>query len=158
MKYVIYLTSLLFITACGAKQDNGPQQQAQSDGKTEPVKRLDPASSPLYPAQKEAQATNFEVDLLNEETFRLSNQQGKVVLMNIWATWCAPCREETADLVDLYEKYKDEGFVTLGVSVDEQGESVVRPFIEKYDVTYPMYIDTDRTVMDKYGDLFNTIS
>ncbi len=151
MKYVIYLASLLIFTACGAKQNNTPQQQAQSKSTTEPVKRLDPASAPLYPAQKEAQPTDFEVDLLSGETFRLSNQKGKVVLMNIWATWCAPCREETPELVDLYEKYKDEGYVTLGVSIDEQGESVVRPFMEEYDVTYPMYIDTDGTVMEKYG-------
>ncbi|WP_441000462.1 TlpA disulfide reductase family protein [Fodinibius sp. SL11] len=142
---------MLIFTACGAKQNNTPQQQAQSKSTTEPVKRLDPASAPLYPAQKEAQPTDFEVDLLSGETFRLSNQKGKVVLMNIWATWCAPCREETPELVDLYEKYKDEGYVTLGVSIDEQGESVVRPFMEEYDVTYPMYIDTDGTVMEKYG-------
>jgi peroxiredoxin len=151
MKYVIYLASLLLFTACGAKQNNAPQQQAQGKGTTEPVNRLDPTSAPLYPAQKEAQATDFEVTLLSGETFRLSHQKGKVVLMNIWATWCAPCREETPELVDLYEKYKDEGYVTLGVSIDEQGESVVRPFMEEYDVTYPMYIDTDGTVMEKYG-------
>ena len=151
MKYVIYLASLLLLTACGAKQDNASQGQAQTKGKPEPVERLDPASAPLYPAQKKAQATDFEVELLSGETFRLSQQRGRVVLMNIWATWCAPCREETPDLVDLYGKYKDDGFVVLGVSVDEQGESVVRPFMEEYDVTYPMYIDTDGAVMNKYG-------
>lgn len=153
MKYIIFSGLLVFLTACGAKQNDSPQQQTQKDGskQNQAVERLDPASAPLHRAQKEAPATDFEVTLLSGESFRLSDQKGKVVLMNIWATWCPPCRDETPDLVDLYEKYKDEDYVTLGVSIDEQGESVVRPFMEEYEVTYPMYVDTDGTVMEKYG-------
>ena len=149
MKYVLLSGLFVFLTACGAEQSESPQQMQNSE--SERIERLDPASAPLHAAQNEAPATDFEVTLLSGEPFRLSDQKGKVVLINIWATWCPPCREETPDLVDLYEKYKDEGYVTLGVSIDEQGESVVRPFMEEYDVTYPMYIDTDGTVMDKYG-------
>jgi peroxiredoxin len=149
MKYVLLSGLFVFLTACGAEQSESPQQMQNSE--SERIERLDPASAPLHAAQNEAPATDFEVTLLSGEPFRLSDQKGKVVLINIWATWCPPCREETPDLVDLYEKYKDEGYVTLGVSIDEQGESVVRPFIEEYDVTYPMYIDTDGTVMEKYG-------
>lgn len=150
MKYLIFSGFLVFLTACGAKQNESPKQQS-GIGQTQPIERLDPASAPLHHAQKEAQATDFEVTLLSGETFRLSNQKGKVVLMNIWATWCPPCREEMPDLVDLYNKYKDQGYVTLGVSIDEQGESVVRPFMEEFNVNYPMYIDKEGTVMDKYG-------
>ncbi len=149
MKYFIFSGLLVFLTACGAEQSESPQQMQNSE--SERVERLDPASAPLRRAQKEAPATDFEVTLLSGEPFRLSDQKGKVVLMNIWATWCPPCRDETPDLVDLYEKYKDEGYLTLGVSIDEQGESVVRPFMEEFNVTYPMYIDTDGTVMEKYG-------
>ncbi|SHG39760.1 Peroxiredoxin [Fodinibius roseus] len=149
MKYVLLSGLFVFLTACGAEQSESPQQMQNS--KSERIEQLDPTSAPLHAAQNEAPATDFEVSLLSGEPFRLSDQKGKVVLINIWATWCPPCREETPDLVDLYEKYKDEGYVTLGVSIDEQGESVVRPFIEEYDVTYPMYIDTDGTVMEKYG-------
>lgn len=149
MKYVLLSGLFIFLTACGAKQSESPQQMQNS--KSERVERLDPASAPLHQAQQEAQATDFEVTLLSGETFRLSDQKGKVVLINIWATWCPPCRDETPDLVDLYNKYKDQGYVTLGVSIDEQGESVVRPFMEEFNVNYPMYIDKDGTVMDKYG-------
>lgn len=149
MKYLLLSGLFAFLTACGVEQNESPQQMQNSE--TERVDRLDPYSAPLHRAQQEAPATDFEVTLLSGETFRLSDQKGKVVLMNIWATWCPPCRDETPDLVDVYEKYKDEGYVTLGVSIDEQGESVVRPFMKEYDVTYPMYIDTDGTVMEKYG-------
>ncbi|WP_290967806.1 TlpA disulfide reductase family protein [Gracilimonas sp.] len=151
MKYLILSGLVVFLTACGAKQDESQQQGTSGQTETQRVERLDPASAPLHRAQKEAPATDFEVTLLSGETFRLSDQKGKVVLMNIWATWCPPCREETPELEELYRKYKNEGYVTLGVSIDEQGESVVRPFMEEFDVTYPMYIDTDGTVMDKYG-------
>lgn len=151
MKYLLISAMLLFLTACGNNQDESQRQEPSGQAKTQTVEQLDPTSAPLHKAQKEAQATDFEVTLLSGESFRLSNQKGKVVLMNIWATWCAPCRDETPDLVDLYNKYKDQGYVTLGVSIDEQGESVVRPFMEEYEVTYPMYIDTDGTVMEKYG-------
>jgi peroxiredoxin len=153
MKYFILSGLLILLTACGAKDNESTQQQMKQSesASAQRVERLDPASAPLYATQKEAPATDFEVTLLSGETFRLSDQKGKVVLMNIWATWCPPCREETPDLMDLYQKYKNEGYVTLGVSIDEQGESVVRPFMEEFNVTYPMYIDTDGTVMDKYG-------
>ncbi|MDR8390479.1 TlpA family protein disulfide reductase [Aliifodinibius sp. S!AR15-10] len=152
MKYLILTGLLVFLSACGAKQNESRQQARQNEsGSAQRVERLDPYSAPLHRAQKKATATDFEVTLLNGETFRLSEQKGKVVLINIWATWCPPCRDETPDLVDLHEKYKDEGYLTLGVSIDEQGESVVRPFMEEYGVTYPMYIDSDGTVMEKYG-------
>lgn len=118
--------------------------------KNDPLKQLDPYSARLYPAQKKAEARNFEVNTVNGDIFKLSNYSGKVVLLNIWATWCAPCREETPDLEELYTKYREKGLLVLGVSIDKQGESVVKPFMEEYGVSYPVVID-DGTIMEKYG-------
>ena len=117
----------------------------------EPLEQVDPNSAPLYPSKKQAKAKDFSVTLTNGDSFKLSEYKGRVVIMNIWATWCAPCHAETPDFVDFYNEYKDKGLTILGVSVDEQGKSVVQPFIEKYNVTYPMVIDKDNTIMDKYG-------
>lgn len=139
---------LLLLTGCSStdkKNETGNTRLA-----SEPLEQVDPYSAPLYPAKQEAKAQDFTADLLNGDTFQLSAQQGKVVIMNIWATWCAPCHDETPDFVDLYNQYKDRGLVILGVSIDEQGKSVVEPFMEKYSVNYPMVID-DGTIMDKYG-------
>lgn len=144
---IIFLLALFTVWGCSS--DNSGNEGANI-GKTEQAKRLDPASAPLYAAQNEARAQDFSVELVNGESFQLSDQKGKVVLMNIWATWCAPCREETPELVDLYTEYRDQGLVVLGVSIDEQGRSVVDPFMEKYEVNYPMVIDDGR-IMDKYG-------
>ncbi len=138
---------ILLFAGCSSGQEDG---DANSKRGTEPLEQLDPYSAPLYPAQREAKARDFTVNLVNGEEFTLSEQEDKVVLLNIWATWCAPCHEETPDLVELYNKYKDQGLIVLGVSIDKQGESVVKPFMEKYDVNYPVVID-DGTIMDKYG-------
>ena len=136
---------LVFVSwGCSSGSENSKKQKAKE------VEHLDPYSAPLYAAQNEAKAKDFTVELTSGEQFKLSGHRGQVVLLNIWATWCAPCREETPELVDLYTRYRDQGLQVLGVSIDEQGMSVVKPFMEKYEVNYPMVID-DGTIMDKYG-------
>ena len=113
--------------------------------------RVDPGSAPLFPSTNKALAPDFEVTLLDGSRFSLKDARGKVMIMNIWATWCAPCKKETPDLVELYETYASDGLVVFGVSVDEQGESVVMPFVEEYSVSYPIFIDRSGEVMDQYG-------
>ncbi|HTQ85532.1 MAG TPA: TlpA disulfide reductase family protein [Candidatus Solibacter sp.] len=61
----------------------------------------------------------------------LKDYAGKVVLVNFWATWCDPCREEIPWLIDLRAKYNDKGFEVLGVSMDDEGQKVVQPFVDK---------------------------
>lgn len=135
-------------TGCGSG-DSG--EDARRPVATEPMERLDPNSVPLYPAQRESEAPDFTVTLVGGEQFTLSEQRDKVVLLNIWATWCAPCHTETPHLVDLYDEYGEEGLLILGVSLDERGMSAVKPFMERYGVQYPMVIDKNDRVMDKYG-------
>jgi len=142
-------TITLLIIALGLLGCSSDSQQSSGQA-TKPEPQIDPNSVPLYKSKKQVEATDFKATELSGKTFRLSNQKGNVVLMNIWATWCAPCREETPELVNLYNKYKNKGLVILGVSIDKQGESVVRPFMKKYNVNYPIVID-DGTIMDKYG-------
>lgn len=141
---IALLLTISLASGCSSEKSGGQQEP------TRPLERIDPYSTALYPARQKATATDFTVTLLDGETFRLSEQKGRVVLMNIWATWCGPCLDETPDLVELYEEYREQGLTILGVSIDEQGRSVVEPFMEKFDVTYPMFID-DGTVMEKYG-------
>lgn len=147
---LLYLVLLSCLILLGCNSDSKNNKAGNTQLASEPLERTDRYSAALYPAKQEAKAQDFKIELTNGESFQLSDQQGKIVLMNIWATWCAPCHDETPDFVDLYEQYKDQGLVILGVSIDEQGISVVKPFMEKYNVNYPMVID-DGTIMDKYG-------
>ena len=81
---------------------------------------------------------------------KLSDYKGKVVLLNFWATWCGPCKLEIPWFVEFEQTYKDSGFAVLGVSMDEEGWEVVKPYVEKAKINYRMVIGDDMTAQ-KYG-------
>lgn len=66
--------------------------------------------------------------------------RGKVVLVNVWATWCVPCRAEMPLLEQMWQRHRDRGFVLLGLSVDRNGTAGVRRFLDERDITYPVAI------------------
>jgi len=72
--------------------------------------------------------------------------RGKVVLVNVWATWCLPCRVEMPALQSLSQAYSADSFVVLGLSVDRGPASAVDDFLKEYGVTYPVAIVDDRTI------------
>jgi len=89
----------------------------------------------------------------------LADLKGKVVFVNFWATWCEPCQIEIPWLIDMQAKYGPKGFTVVGVAMDEEGKSVVAPFVskEKFDVngqktamSYPIWLGTDDAA-DKFG-------
>jgi thiol-disulfide isomerase/thioredoxin len=99
---------------------------------------------------------------LDGKDVSLSEYKGKVVLVNFWATWCEPCRVEIPWLIEMQQKYGDRGFVILGIALDEEGKSVVAPFVgkERFDVngqklpmSYKILIGNDDAA-DKFGGLF----
>lgn len=95
------------------------------------------------------EAPDFSLEQADGTTFRLSEYAGKVIVINIWATWCGPCRKEIPEFMELQKEMEgDVQFV--GVSVDEEGWEAVRPFEEKFDINYPIVVD-DGSVFDGYG-------
>jgi peroxiredoxin len=101
-------------------------------------------------AMRGVPAPLFDTPDITGATQRLSDQKGKVVLVNIWATWCAPCRQEMPKLDRLYRERKDQGFVVFGLS-DESIE-LQRRFAEQAGVSYPL-ITTSGQVPDLYRDI-----
>lgn len=95
-------------------------------------------------------APDFTLPGLDGQMVRLADFRGKVVLLNIWATWCPPCVEEMPSMEALYQKLKAEGFEILAVSVDVSGAEAVRPFMEKHRLNFPALTDTDGTVKSLY--------
>ena len=71
----------------------------------------------------------------------LENNKGKVVILDLWATWCPPCRKEIPGFINLYNKYQGKGVEILGIAFDENGSEVVPPFIKKMGINYPVYIE-----------------
>jgi thiol-disulfide isomerase/thioredoxin len=91
---------------------------------------------------------------LDGDSTRLSDLKGQVVLLNVWATWCAPCREEIPALQALYESHVDDGFQVVGVTVDGRNEVAnIRRFAEEFRMTYPIWHDPE----DRFGVTFRTI-
>ena len=97
------------------------------------------AAKAAGPAEVGKPAPDFELTTLDGEVFRLSDQLGKVVFLNIWATWCPPCVAEMPEIQKLADDYPDE-LVVIGVSCDE-GRSEVDAFLEEYGYTYPIAMD-----------------
>ena len=102
------------------------------------------AMAKLEADDQSRQHTNFTLTDLQGRTWTLSELRGKVVLVNFWATWCQPCRKEMPDLDALYNRFKSEGLVVLGISDEDAAK--VRSFIAERQVTYPILLDPGRKV------------
>lgn len=103
------------------------------------------------PAKNGPAAPNFTLKDLEGRTVSLSDNRGKVVLVNIWATWCPPCVAETPSLNKLYKMMKDENFALLAVSIDEGGKKDVEEFMKKKNLSFPVLLDPDGRVARLYG-------
>ena len=108
------------------------------------------ASGEACDAARKKADLNFTVKDINGKDVRLSQYQGKVVLVNFWATWCKPCRIEIPTLNALYRDYKDQGFVVLGVSVDSEVPAI-KPFTRVVKMNYPVLIGAGH---EELGDAF----
>lgn len=91
---------------------------------------------------------DFTLTTLEGKTLKLSDFAGKVVLVNLWAPWCGPCKVEMPGFVKLHDKYADQGFEIVSVAV-QTNESAVRSFIEKTPLKWPVGLNEDVAV--KYG-------
>jgi len=116
-----------------------------------PLDRFSPASQPAdAPVAakvsgpscevKTAAHLNFTLKDIDGTNVKLTDYKGKVVLLNFWATWCGPCKLEIPEFVEAYERYRDKGFVILGVlSEDDPAPAELRSFMAKFNMNYPIF-------------------
>jgi thiol-disulfide isomerase/thioredoxin len=95
-------------------------------------------------------AVDFNLKDANGADIRLSVYKGKVVLLNFWATWCPPCKAEIPWFEEFQRTYADQGLVVIGISMDEDGWKVVRPYMEASKINYRIAIG-DTRLAQKYG-------
>jgi peroxiredoxin len=104
----------------------------------------------VRPLQEGRPAPDFTFPDLDGRKISLSDLRGKVVLVNIWATWCPPCRDEMPSMQKLYDRFKGEHFEILAVSIDADGREAVAPFMRKMNLTFPALLDPKEKIRGLY--------
>ncbi len=104
----------------------------------------------LSQATRSADNTNFTLPDLSDRPRQLENFKGNVVLLNFFATWCGPCRKEMPTLEALYQTYKDRDFIVLGIAGDTQGTKTVAPFVQDYNLSFPILLDPQGGISTQY--------
>jgi len=149
-KKLLLLTGLLSLslTAC---DKNTAATSTKETNKTSTEKVATP------PAQVGSHRPEFSLPDQEGVTHKLSKWDGKVLIINFWATWCPPCRKETPAFVELQDQYGKQGLQFIGVAIDEKDK--VEDFADTYGVNYPMLLgDLDAINVSKaYGNRFGSL-
>ena len=153
----------LYAAAIAPTPDTGvpsaPTATAEPPRPTPPMSGAPRASASVDAALKQLdlikptrprRAEDFTLRTPAGGTFQLSEQRGKVVLVNFWATWCPPCVEEMPAMERLWRRHKDAGFVLIAISLDADPKKVP-PFVSDHKIGVPIAVDPKMTVADAYG-------
>lgn len=142
LTFVALALPALTLAGCGASEESGTtgeEQQSEAAVTTGVVGTVEGMFPP-----------SFTLPDLNGGEVSLADFEGKVVVLDLWATWCPPCRVEIPFLVSLYEEFKEQGLVVVGVGLDQGGAQALGPFVEENGITYPILV-ADRSLQASYG-------
>ncbi len=98
----------------------------------------------------EREAPDFSLKDINGNTVNLKDFQGKPVLLNFWATWCEPCKEELPSMQRLYETLSSQGIEVVAISIDRKNLDRVKKYVDEYKLTFPILLDPDQKVRKHY--------
>ncbi len=131
----------LALLAAGA----APPRSGRTFSLEDAIKELD-----LIRPSRQKLAQDFTLPTPEGKSFRLSDNRGKVVFVNFWATWCPPCREEMPAMERLWKQHRERGLVLVAVSVDSDTK-LVAPFVNKGRFTFPVVLDPKLEAANAYG-------
>jgi len=129
MTVLVLLVTLVLLIGC----DSGTESQVSAGGSVADV------------------APDFTLTDMAGNEVSLAQFKGKVVVLNFWATWCPPCREEMPSMEQLYRDYGAKGLVMLAINVDKIGHEAVAKFLKKTPYSFDILIDKEGTVSNLYG-------
>ena len=100
----------------------------------------------LTPQDRALFTVDFTLPDVQGNLVRLSDLRGQPVLLNIWATWCYPCRVEMPSINALYQDYQAKGLAIVAIATDQEGKPIVAPFLQAYRLTFPVLLDPQNMV------------
>ncbi len=148
-RYSLLLVAVAFVVAC----DHAPPPTPASEvtpvmaANTASSKRVAQSKTPgVVIRESSIQSINdLEVEQTDGKKFKFANLKGKVILVDVWATWCGPCREQTPKLAALQQKYREKGLAVVGLSLDEKSDqALVQDFMKQAGVNYPIAYASDK--------------
>lgn len=148
-RYSLVLFAVAFVAAC----DHAPPPTPASEvtpvtaANTASSKRVAQSKTPgVVIRESSIQSINdLEVEQTDGKKFKFANLKGKVILVDVWATWCGPCREQTPKLAALQQKYREKGLAVVGLSLDEKSDqALVQDFMKQAGVNYTIAYASDK--------------
>ncbi|MCA1589334.1 MAG: TlpA family protein disulfide reductase [Acidobacteria bacterium] len=137
----IVLTAIVFIFAACSNPGEVDSERAAASGETAGNSAGKPAGDQIksaeYPPVASAVA-NAEVKNLDGSVFKIADKKGTVILLNMWATWCGPCRAEMPALVRLHEAHAPQGFEVIGLNTDDETVDEINKFVGEMKLNYPL--------------------
>jgi thiol-disulfide isomerase/thioredoxin len=140
------LSLVVLLVACGGEKSTDTTASSSASAESEPLpgKVRDVEAKPV---------PDLTLETMEGGSIDLADQEGRVLLVNFWATWCAPCREEIPDLNALQAELGGDGLRVIGIALDRQGREKVEPFAEKLSIEYPIVIDAEGTAESEFGPI-----
>lgn len=138
--FVVLAFTFSALTGCSGTNDTAVVNNSTSGSTTpEKVGNVNVSDKPKvnYPPAPAA-IMQSDIKLLDDSTFKLQDKKGKIILANLWATWCGPCIEEMPHLIEMHEKYKDKGFEVIGLNTDDETKEQIDAFAAKQKLNYPL--------------------
>ena len=137
---------VFLLVACGGGNDQQSSEASSSSASSGPlpgkVRDVEPEPVP-----------DLTLETLDGASIDLAKQDGRLLLVNFWATWCAPCREEIPDLKALHSDLEEDGLTVIGVALDRKGREVVDPFVDQHEINYPIVVDAEGTAEAEFGPI-----
>ena len=147
---VLILLAAISVTHVGWKSEIGvgTLNRAEAVELSDAAEYLEALS--ILPPTTDVQALDFTVESLLGDSESLEDYRGKVIFLNFWATWCGPCKAEVGEIDALHETLKDEDFMIMALSIQEQKKKVSK-FMKTNNIDFPVYLDSDGAVAAMYG-------